>query len=352
MPALESPAPPPAGPDPASPAADGAGPGFRLSAAAILEAARAAERAEVLAEVGLLRAETSGRMRKVLTLVISFALFMAAARYLGNPLEWLIAVAAAVIVHEAGHYAGMRLFGYSDVRMFFIPFVGGAVSGRSGGVAGWKRATVALLGPVPGLLLGLAGAALSLLLPAPEPVLYRLSWAFLLINASNLLPLLPLDGGRLVQDVLFSRNRFLDAAFRAGSGLLFLGAGLAMWRAGLKGWWVPPLFGLVVLAGAPGALQFGRMLARLRPELGELAAAGSGEIPPEAADRLIAEVRRENPRLPDARAVAWRVDLLWDRLLVRPPGPAAAAAFLAIQLLGLLAGCGGAMVLAMAAARH
>jgi Zn-dependent protease len=317
-------------------------PEFRISAAAILDAARAAEREEVLAEIAQLRGEKSGWFSKLLVLAGTFALFIMLGVLGSNPLEWLLIVAAVIVVHEAGHYLGMILFGYRDVRMFFIPLFGAAVSGRSGSAPGWKRAVVALLGPLPGLFVGAAGAIIC---GPGNPVLLHFAWAFLLLNGTNLLPIYPLDGGRLVQDVLFSRNRFMDAAFKVASGLLFAGLGLLLLLGNNRNGWMLIAFALVAVVGVPSALQFGRMLERLRPELGELAAdrAGSEEIPPEAIDRLIAEVRRENPRLPDIRAVAWRVETLWDRLQVRPPDWSASVAFLMIQFLGLLLGVAAAL---------
>ncbi len=339
----------PAGPAADAPQAatpDGAAPGFRLSIPAILEAARAAEREEVMAEIRAMRNEKSGWGSKLLILVGSFAVFFALGLARKNPLEWLLVIVAAIAIHEAGHYLGMRIFGYRDVRMFFIPLFGAAVSGRSGGAAGWKRAVVALLGPLPGIAAGMACAVLWRLHP-DQAWLHRLAWAFLLINVLNLLPFYPLDGGRLVQDVLLARNRFVDAAFRTSSGLLFAGLGLFLVRVSGPNGWVLVVFGLVSLAGVPGALTFGRMTARLRPELGAAAAAGadSGDIPPEALDRLIAEVRRENPRLPDARAVAWRAETLWERLQVRLPSLQLALAFLAVQGLALAAGLAAALEL-------
>src|SRR5262245_10303645 len=59
-----------------------------------------------------------------------------------------------LLFHEGGHWAAMRVFGYRDVRVFFIPFLGAATSGRARGVAGWKEAVVSLMGPVPGIIAG------------------------------------------------------------------------------------------------------------------------------------------------------------------------------------------------------
>src|SRR5438045_2319376 len=49
---------------------------------------------------------------------------------------------AVLLFHEGGHALGMRLFGYRDVRMFFIPFFGAAVQGRPRGAVAWKHAVV------------------------------------------------------------------------------------------------------------------------------------------------------------------------------------------------------------------
>jgi hypothetical protein len=72
-------------------------------------------------------------------------------------------VIAVLLVHESGHYVVMRAFGYRDLRMFFIPFVGAAVSGWSGKAHGYQRTLVALAGPVPGILLGLLLAVIFVL---------------------------------------------------------------------------------------------------------------------------------------------------------------------------------------------
>lgn len=104
-------------------------------------------------------------------------------------------ITLAVFIHEAGHWLGMRVFGFRDVRMFFIPFFGAAVAGRRAGAAGWKEAIVLLLGPLPGLILG----SVLLLIGSvwASPIVSQAAWVFLAINAFNLLPFVPLDGGHV-----------------------------------------------------------------------------------------------------------------------------------------------------------
>ena len=129
------------------------------------------------------------------------------------------ALVAVVLVHELGHYAGMRWFGYHDVQMFFVPFVGAAVSGRATSTSPWKDGVVTLLGPLPGIALGLGLAIAMGIVGIDEAWPYELTGMLVVLNAFNLLPFGPLDGGRLFQNVLFSRHIALEMAGGILSGL-------------------------------------------------------------------------------------------------------------------------------------
>jgi Zn-dependent protease len=136
-----------------------------------------------------------------------------------SELAWLI---GTLLLHEAGHFFGMRHFGYRDVQMFFIPLFGAAVKGEKKGVPAWQEAVVLLLGPLPGLLLGCGIYFLDRLTPLPY---LRTGAEFLVtINFLNLLPLGPLDGGRLFNRLVASRYAWLEAAIivPAATALAFL----------------------------------------------------------------------------------------------------------------------------------
>ena len=154
-------------------------------------------------------------------LVLTLAAFILSELRSDGSLRKLGVLLGVLLFHELGHYAGMRLFGYRDVRMFFIPFFGAAVSGRREGVAAWKEAIVLLLGPIPGILLGIALLVWNM--RAPDPLKKDTVVTLLLVNGFNLLPLGGLDGAKLFQRVLFSRHRFLEIGFLAlASGSLAL----------------------------------------------------------------------------------------------------------------------------------
>jgi hypothetical protein len=154
-------------------------------------------------------------------LMFSLVAFVVLGTLVFPPVEiaWLIGV---LLLHECGHYFGMRYFGYRDLQMFFIPFLGAAVRGEKQGVLAWQEAIVLLLGPVPGLILGCSIYFLDLAIPQP---ILRTGAAWLVaINFLNLLPFEPLDGGRFCNRLLFSRFRWLEAItlVLATVGLVFV----------------------------------------------------------------------------------------------------------------------------------
>jgi Zn-dependent protease len=162
-------------------------------------------------------------------LVLTLAAFVVTQLRSEGSLGKLVVLVSVLLFHELGHYAGMRLFGYRDVRMFFIPFLGAAVSGRREGAAAWKEAIVLLLGPVPGIVLGIVLLVWNL--RSPDPLKKDAMIALLAVNGFNLLPLGGLDGAKLFQRVLFSRHRFLELGFLAASAL-----GLALLAVAIKSW--------------------------------------------------------------------------------------------------------------------
>jgi Zn-dependent protease len=156
-----------------------------------------------------------------LVLLGTIVLFALAARVGEQGWRGVAVLIGVLLFHEFGHWLGMKMFGFQDVRMFFIPFFGAAVSGRNVSAAAWKEALVLLMGPVPGLLAGTFLLVRNY--SEPSQWMANVGTSLLLLNAFNMLPLSPLDGGRLFQLLIFSRNRFLELAFTAFAGLGLVG---------------------------------------------------------------------------------------------------------------------------------
>ncbi|MCY3020705.1 MAG: hypothetical protein NTW87_16940, partial [Planctomycetota bacterium] len=136
------------------------------------------------------------RVSHTLVLVTTLILF---ALTLGN-MGWLeiAGLVGILLVHELGHLLAMRCFGYHDTRVFFIPFFGAAAAGKKDDASQVQRAIVALAGPVPGIALTACYliAVLTGQLARPSAAVFTFAGFVLLINGLNLLPFVPLDGGR------------------------------------------------------------------------------------------------------------------------------------------------------------
>ncbi|HVG59400.1 MAG TPA: hypothetical protein VNA24_12650 [Hyalangium sp.] len=176
-----------------------------------------------------------------IVLLGTMVLFALAARLGEQGWRGVVVLVGVLLFHELGHWLGMKIFSFQDVRMFFIPFFGAAVSGRNVSAAAWKEALVLLMGPLPGLLVGTILLWRSSVLPSH--LVANVGMMFLLINAFNLLPLSPLDGGRFFQLLIFSRNRFLELAFTVFAGLGLVGLALLV-----ESWMLGVVAGMVLLS--------------------------------------------------------------------------------------------------------
>ena len=126
----------------------------------------------------------------------------------------------ALFIHEGGHILGMRVFGYTDLKVLFLPLMGAAAIGARDNVRAEKRAIVSLLGPVPGVVVGLVllGCANSVDSEHVSKLLVELGALFLALNYINLLPVMPLDGGHVVDELALSGRPFLRTVFQLLGG--------------------------------------------------------------------------------------------------------------------------------------
>jgi len=150
-------------------------------------------------------------LQNIWTLVVTLVLFLGLG-LLQQSLSGILIVIVVLLIHETGHFTGMKMFGYRDVQMFFIPFFGAAVSGSEKNASSMQKAIVCLLGPIPGLVLGIASAILFY--KTKHEFYSSAASSFLFINGFNLLPFHPLDGGRFLDCVLLSRNPKIEITFK------------------------------------------------------------------------------------------------------------------------------------------
>ena len=163
---------------------------------------------------------------KTATFVVSVLLFSLA---FGVMLSWsMVPVLLGVLLfHELGHLLGMTLFGYRDRQILFLPFLGAAAIGEKEDATPMQRVIVYLLGPVPGLVLGSFCVLVSN--PLESELLMQIGLFALILNYINLLPIMPLDGGRVVETLFLGRfprvKFFFSLVSVAIVGLAYLGTG-------------------------------------------------------------------------------------------------------------------------------
>ena len=116
------------------------------------------------------------------------AFILLAAMVLILPLQWVAAVIIAAAVHELCHCIALMLAG---VQILSISIGGRGITISTQGLYGWREILCAMAGPV---------GSLSLLLWARW--IPRTALCGLFHGVYNLLPILPLDGGRVFRGIL------------------------------------------------------------------------------------------------------------------------------------------------------
>ncbi|MFO1488629.1 MAG: site-2 protease family protein [Verrucomicrobiota bacterium] len=295
------------------------------SFAASVAAAQAGglEHPEIMAELDKLQERKPGWGGAVWVLAGSAVLFLAAgvARDNWKFTLWLI---PALLFHEAGHWIAMRVFKYRNLRMFFIPLFGAAVTGQNWNVPGWKKALVSLAGPLPGIALGIALGMVGMILH--KPFLNEAAFILIILNGFNLLPILPLDGGHVLQSVLFCRNRWLDVGFRV---LAILGM-LGLAAMGLGRMLIYIVIPMVIYL--PVAMKLGRVTDSLRKASLPEPSPEEDRIPTATAQSIITELKNVLPKTTSNKILAQYTVNVFETLNAKPPG--------ALGTLGLLAAHG------------
>lgn len=183
-----------------------------------------------------------------LLLLASSAGFAVLGAVFWEPLLALM-VLGAIVLHEGGHYLAMRVFGYRHVQMLALPLFGGVTLGVEQKPGATQRAWMAMMGPLPGIILGWALLFLAVASGAGVPsfAFLEMDVLLLVVNYLNLLPVPPLDGAHIVQAMLpprwfAARTVFIVAACLIGAALaayagIYLLTLLALWQLA----WVPSL---------------------------------------------------------------------------------------------------------------
>jgi Zn-dependent protease len=165
--------------------------------------------------------------------------------------KFALLLMGSIAFHELGHIWAMRKCGMKTRGIYFIPLLGAAAVTEDEFPSREVESFVALAGPVWGLSLALVTAGLYFVIHSP---VYAAAAGWMaMINLFNLLPINPLDGGRVAKSVFFSIHRRAGQIF----GLYGLGACIVL-AAKLK----MGLFVLLLVVGMFELLADGKNRAR------------------------------------------------------------------------------------------
>lgn len=248
---------------------------------------------------------------------------------------WMLVL--ALIIHETGHYVTMRLFGYRNLRMVFVPLGGAAVIGQNFNVPGWKKAIVSLMGPLPGILIALM-LGIVMVFQGRSELRFDVGLMFLILNALNLLPIFPLDGGAYLNAILFCRNAKIEVVFKALAFTAMAIAAFAM-RDFILG-----AFAYFLFLGLMPSYRLARKTEELRREIEVPAVNDPNELAVEIKNRVIDGVKEALRKPASAKTVAAHALGMFERLNARPPGVLGTVVLLGVYavtfVLALLAAAG------------
>jgi Zn-dependent protease len=161
-------------------------------------------------------------MLALLAYVFASASGQTTARTLSIGALLAVALMGSVLLHEIAHAIAARLFGRT-VKEIVLTLWGGHTSFESSDMTPTVNGVTAAAGPAMNLVIaGAASAAMAVtdLGGVPGAVVAYVAWANLLLAAFNLLPGIPMDGGRVLESIVWvlSRNRHRGTVVAAWGG--------------------------------------------------------------------------------------------------------------------------------------
>lgn len=144
--------------------------------------------------------------------LISMGLFNAAFYLIFKwDISYILVLAAVIFIHEIGHLLAMRFFKYNDLGIFFVPLIGAFATGRKDIISQKQNVIILLSGPLPGVIIGVILYYFGL--RDNNEFLLSTSNIFILLNLFNLIPIMPLDGGRIIKSIFFENNELINKIF-------------------------------------------------------------------------------------------------------------------------------------------
>jgi len=140
-----------------------------------------------------------------------------------DKIDFIFYLILVLFLHEMGHFLFMKFFKYENVRMLFIPLMGAFVQGSKPKYSQRESLLVVFFGPFPGILIGCITFILAAVYKNDSAL--TLGFVFIFLNAINLLPVDPLDGGQLFKLLVHRQRDLFLMIFALMSSLLMIVVG-------------------------------------------------------------------------------------------------------------------------------
>jgi Zn-dependent protease/CBS domain-containing protein len=185
--------------------------------------------------------------------------------YLAMALAAAVIFFGSLLAHELGHAVQARREGM-EIEGITLWLFGGVARFKGMFPSAGAELRIALAGPIVSLVLGALFVLAAVLVGMPQEVEGVVAWLGyinLLLLAFNMLPALPLDGGRVLRSTLWALRGDFGAATRTsasvgrGFGFLFIfgGIGLAVFTDTVSGIWFA-FIGWFLLVAAGSEARF------------------------------------------------------------------------------------------------
>ncbi len=135
--------------------------------------------------------------------------------------QFALVLMVSLFVHENGHVWMMKRCGMVVKGIYFIPFVGAAAVAEGDFPSPKDEANIAIMGPIWGLILVVFTIFVYKI--TGSAFFGAIAGWMAMMNLFNLLPISPLDGGRIMKSIAFSIG--------SNTGLIFMMVGIAIFMA-------------------------------------------------------------------------------------------------------------------------
>lgn len=130
--------------------------------------------------------------------------------------EFAVMIMFMLFVHESGHIWAMKRYGIKTSGIHFLPFIGAAAVADEEFPSRGAEAFIAIMGPIWGFVLALLTGFVYV--ANKNPLFAAAASWMAMMNLFNLLPINPLDGGRIMKSIAYSVH--------SRAGLIFLIVGI------------------------------------------------------------------------------------------------------------------------------